>query len=419
MPIETTTQPWKRLAGKIAPEVLEAPKTCGDFRNKGDWPEVEDKVVAYLENNVVGKLWADQLALAALVLTARRRQASTVLGMLWIVAPRFVDLFDALGYKSMQDWNPTEAFKMYLRAEVLPNHTDRMRSELWLRYSSATNQIRLWLNSLPAKEQAVYQNFALPVPDRSKLYETKKLSVQVKRHAKKNRKIATDAVVSSLPTIRAKSQLRLNRYTRVRQAYYDALKILQSGRPYTLPFSYFYDEGEDSVKGIPPQERYHFRIWDRRTFVLAHQDRYSASSIKAVWSKTGAYSDENNCFFLEFVRAERLMDDGSPEGLWFEDLLRRKLIGLGPRSGTEEEVRAKQEYLRSWGYGDEDKADLKIQPFLSGVAGLLNWPKAEAAFMKDAQSLAEGVLIPVEPLYAAAMFGLLALGVCLSNMNII
>lgn len=342
-------------------------------------------------------------------MVARRRQANTLWNVVTTLSARFIDLFTALMYGSMQDWNPTEAFKVYLRKEVLPDHSDGMRHRFWSEYSSASNQVRLWLKSLPAKEQEIYRRFALPEPDRRELYEVKKLGAQVQHDAKKNRKAATDAVVPSLPTIRAKSQLRLNRLTRVRQAYYDALKGLRSCNPCTLPFAYYYDEGEDKEQGIPPQERLHFRIWDRRSFVLAYKDHYSVNSLKAVQNKTGAYSDENNRYFLEFVRGERLMGDGPPEGLWFMDLLRFQLLGHGPRWGTEEEVRAKQEYLRAWGYGDEEKPGEKVRPFETQVAELLSWPKADGAFMYDAQSLAEGVLIPVEPLYAAAMFGLLAL----------
>lgn len=411
MPTEILPRSWLRLAGKIAPEVLMAPKTCGDPHNKGQWPEVEEQVVAHLENNVVGKPWADHVALAALVLTARRRQANTVKRILAAISPRLADLFPALGYESMQDWNPTEVFKVYLRGEVHPDHTDSQRSLFWVKYISASTQVRQWLKSLPAKEQGVYRPFALPVPDRDELHEVKKLSSQVTQEAKKSRKTATDAVVPSLSAIRARSQLRLNRLTRVRQAYYDALKDLQGNEPDTLPFSYWYDEGEDTEQGIPPQERLHFRIWDRRTFVLAHKGDYSANSLNAVKNKTGAYSDENNRFFLEFVRAERLLGDGPPEGLWFEDLLRRQLIGTGTQWGTEEEVRAKQEYLWSWGYGDEEKPEQKAYPFQSKVAGLLTWPKTDGSFMNDAQRVAQGVLIPLEPLYAAAMFGLLALDI--------
>lgn len=86
VPTETLTRPWQRLAGKIAVEVLMAPKTCGDPRSKGEWPEVEQRVVAYLENNVLSRPWADHLALAALVMTARRRQANTVWNMVTTVS---------------------------------------------------------------------------------------------------------------------------------------------------------------------------------------------------------------------------------------------------------------------------------------------------------------------------------------------
>lgn len=411
VPTEPLTRPWQRLAGKVAPEVLMAPKTCGDPRNKGEWPEVEEQVVAYIANNVVGKPWADQISLAALVMTARRRQANTVLNMVGSVSPRLADLFPVLGCESIQDWNPTEAFKVYLRGEVLTDHTDHMRYHFWTRYCTASAQVQQWLKSLPASEQEVYRHFSLPVPDRAELQEVKKLGAQVDQEAKKNRKTATDAVVPSLPTIRAKAQLRLNRLTRVRQAYHDALEELQSNKNLSLPFSFHYDEGEDREQGIPPQERLHFRIWDRRTFVMAHQDDYSANSVKAVENKTGAYSDENNRYFLEFRWAERLLGDGPPEGLWFEDLLQRQLLGKGPVWGTDEEVRTKQDYLLAWGYGDEERPEQKTYPFDTKVAGLLQWRQSDGAFMSDAQSVAEGVLVPVEPLYAGAVFGLLALDI--------
>lgn len=411
MTAETLSKSWQRLAGKIAPEVLTAPKTCGDPRNKGEWPEVEESIVTYLEKNVVGQPWTNPLALAALVLTARRRQTNTVLNVLNTVSPRLSDLLPLLECQSITEWNPTEVFKVYLSGEVLPDHSDRMRSEFWMWYSSASNQVRLWLKSLPAKEQEIYQRFALPVPDRNEMYEVTKLGSQVREDARKNRKTATDAVVPSLPTIRATAQLRLNRLTRIRQVYHDALKELQSDKQFTLPFSFFYDEGEDHEQSIPPQERLHFRIWDRRTFVLAHVDQYSVNSLTAVQNKTGAYSDENNGYFLEYVRAERLVGDGPPKGLWFENLLRRQLLGKGPANGTLAEVRSKQEYLRSWGHGDEEKTNQKAYPFQSKVGGLLAWPRADGAFMADAQPLAEGVLVPVEPLYAATLFGLLALDI--------
>jgi hypothetical protein len=261
-------KPWQRLAGKIAPEVLVAPKTSGDPGNRGEWPEVEESVVTYLENNVVGPPWANHLTLAALVMTARRRQANTVLTVLKYVAPRFRELFRAFGYTRMCDWNATEVFRDYLSRQVLPEDSLNTRNDTWKKYNSASIQVDRWLKSLPWAERTVYEQFRLPIPDKGDLYWIGRLGADAQQKAKKSRKTATDAVVPSLPAIRAKAQLRLNRLVRVRQAYRDATKELQSGKPFTLPFSYSYDDGEDNAQGTLPQERLHFRVWDRRTFVL-------------------------------------------------------------------------------------------------------------------------------------------------------
>ena len=67
----------------------------------------------------------------------------------------------------------------------------------------------------------------------------------------------------------------------------------------------------------------------------------------------------------------------------------------------------KQEYLHSWGY---DVTEVRM-PFSSDVAGLLAWPQADGSsnFMVHAQRRAKGMLLLVEPLFAAATFGLAAL----------
>src|SRR5258708_17626086 len=67
---------WQDLEGKVASEVLSAPKTGGD--PTGDWLGVHRRVTCYLLNNVVGKSWADHLILIAAVLSARRQDVHTV-----------------------------------------------------------------------------------------------------------------------------------------------------------------------------------------------------------------------------------------------------------------------------------------------------------------------------------------------------
>ncbi|HME00767.1 MAG TPA: site-specific integrase [Terriglobia bacterium] len=164
--------------------------------------------------------------------------------------------------------------------------------------------------------------------------------------------------------------------------------------------TFSYEEGGDRELGIPTHERLWFRIWDRRSFVQAHAEAYSRSPTVASRCRTAAYADDSNHLFLEFVRGERLIGDAPPEGLWFEELFRLGVFGLNPFVGSPEDVKAKQAWLASWGYGRT--------PFLAEVGGLLTWPVTEGRFMVSAQRRTTGVLLPVEAIYAAATIGLLA-----------
>ncbi len=66
------------LEGKVASEVLCAPKTGGDPRSNGQWPDIYSRTIGYILRHVAGKLWADHLVLVAGVLSAQRYDPSTV-----------------------------------------------------------------------------------------------------------------------------------------------------------------------------------------------------------------------------------------------------------------------------------------------------------------------------------------------------
>jgi hypothetical protein len=164
--------------------------------------------------------------------------------------------------------------------------------------------------------------------------------------------------------------------------------------------SFSYDEGGDKENGIPAQERLWFRVWDRRSFVLACSDSYSPNTVRTARREVGSFSDDLNHTFLEFVKAERLFGDAPPAGFWFEDLFRLGVLGLNPNVGSRDQVKSKQAWLKSWGYGST--------PFFAEVSGLLTWPVTQGRFMACAQRRCSGVLMPVEAIYAAATFGLMA-----------
>src|SRR5207248_1616471 len=111
--------------------------------------------------------------------------------------------------------------------------------------------------------------------------------------------------------------------------------------------------------------------------------------------------------FLELVRAERLVGDVPAEGLWFTELLQRGMLGQRPRQGSQEQLETKRAWLTAWGYLEQESKGT-LTPFWTVIPGLLTWPLAESQFMFTAQQKTEGALVPVEAVYAAAHFGVLA-----------
>jgi hypothetical protein len=391
-------QAWRRLEGKVAPEILRSPKT--------NWDEVHGRVVAYLASSVAGQPWMNHLALFAAILTARRRDVSTIQNAVGVIHSRLKALFSALSLGGMEQWRSEEHVPAYLKGGTLPGHSQNQRLEFWKRYQSASTQMRYWLETLPAAERLTYERWTLPSVHPSHVWGLVK-GDEVRRAQQEARKAETDAVVPQFAAIRAEAHFRYNRLVRLRQAYLEALQQVRVGVA-QLPFSFSYEEGEDADRSVPPQERLHFRIWDRRSFVLAHADRYHPQTLKSVDQSRAAFTAERNAYFLEFVRVERLMDNGPPEGLWFAEILERSLLG-DARCGDATEVATRQEWFRAWGYSGESR--VHARPFESGIAGLLCWSKLDSQFMFQAQSRAESLLIPVEPLHAAVTLGLLAVDI--------
>lgn len=396
---------WNSLEGLIVPEILHAPKTGGD--PGGGWPVVHERLVRYFLRNVAGTPWANHLALILAVLSARRQDVQTVRVTMMNFHARFSDIFSALKLQSMEEWKPDPYLPLYVRGEIVPQDSQYTRQLFLTRYSSATRHVQNWLDSLPEAERPMYQRFVLPLPSQF-LYEQLSKWKEVKQHQEDHRKAETAAVVPHFSQLRAEAHFRFNRICRLRLAYRQALSEVLPDYS-NLPLEFSYEEGD------PPRERLHFRLWDRKSFVLHpdHLTAYVSSTREKARRGDLPYSDERNDVFLEFVRAEMLNGDGLPEGLWFTDLLKLGLLGTKARLGDEQQVAERQAWLRQWGYGDEETHSA---PFVSQVPGLLTWSAEQGKsgvsagrFIGYAQRQTGKTFIPVEPLYAAATFGLLAL----------
>jgi hypothetical protein len=73
---------------------------------------------------------------------------------------------------------------------------------------------------------------------------------------------------------------------------------------------------------------------------------------------------------VEYVGAERLLDDAPVEGLRFANMVARRVLGDCPVNGTVEQRRDRQAWLRELGYADENGRVYKC-PLNGPVTGLL------------------------------------------------
>ena len=400
---ETSFVPASRSQGQDPAEVLEGFVDAAILHAPHlDWHTVDLRVIRYLKTNVSGQPWMNHLALIAVVLASHSRvDQSTVRNRISVFHVRWRDLFLAYDLVTFADWKPSEHFSRYLNDPVLPDSL-RTRQEFLRIYAATTHHIQVYLRSLPASQRSQYQQWELPMLPpglRQQLYR----GDEVVTEQRVRRKTESDALAPHFAQLRGEAHLRWNQLQRLRTKFREVVALVQSGQT-TLPASFSYEEA-----GLG--QRLHFLLWDRYTFVQSHANQYCAGTQWEARRRVRGFRPERNHFFLEFVGTEMGTNtDGALDPhklLWFGDLLRYNLLCMGPSTGEQEEMQQKQEYLHSWGY---DATEVRM-PFNSDVAGLLAWPQADGSsnFMVHAQRRAKGILLLVEPLFAAATFGLAAL----------
>ncbi len=387
---------WQQFQDTVDPFLLTAPKVS--------WDQVERKFMNYLNMKVAGRPWCNHLALFLGVATCYAKlDAQSIKTRMYSMHCRLESLFASYQLTDFAEWDPVEHLTRYMND---PQGTDSLetRNDFLRSYTAVVRTLQVYLQALPAAMRARYTLWVLPpLPAglRAQIAHDQDLrDLQAQR-----RKADSDAVSPYFAQMRGEAHLRWNALARLKQKYHEVVALVEAGKS-PLPVSFFYEEPRY-------QQRLHFLLWDRPSFVLAHAQNYSYVAVSKARNKRQEYSEERNHFFLEFVGAENLADPSVPRSpdalLWFGDLLRYGLLGEHADCGTPEEIQRKQAYLRSWGYGEREEDS--TQPFSSGHEGLLTETRTSgrANFLQAARERTTGLLFTVEPLYDAATFGLAAL----------
>lgn len=392
-----TSTAWMGFQEAVHPQVFVAPRIS--------WDRVDRKLVNYINNSVASTPWVNHLAFLLAVLTCYAQlDPKSVMNILCSLHCRFETIFRAYGLMSFPQWDPETYFPRYMHDPELEDSFDT-RQEFLKLYTAATGHLQRYLHSLPTDERALYQRWALP-PFPPGLSKQLRRNKEVQEAQAMRRKAESDAVTPHFGRIRGEAHVRWNELHRLRQKFREVVALVQLGNA-EPPVSFSYDEPRGGL-------RLHFTLWDRSSFVIAHFKQYHSSNVTKARNKKDQYQPGRNHYFLEFTGADHLDDADAPRDpdalLWFGDLLRYGVLGNYATSGTVEEVQRKQAYLRSWGYGTEESEE-ESTPFHPQHTGLLTGSHAEGTveFMDHAQQRTNSLLLLVEPLFAAATFGLACL----------
>ncbi|KEZ49898.1 tyrosine-type recombinase/integrase [Metabacillus indicus] len=386
---------YEKLLNKVDNQLLHFCDARGFFV----LDKMDERYLKYYINNVIDKPWNNNLFLSMLVYREKNVDVRTIMIVITAINTRLRDLFDCFRLIEMGDLNTETHMYQYFKGSVFEEHTDGLKASFLATYRSCSYATKKWVaNKCPKEQQGYFQQFIFQMPS----YDSRDFTFtkSAKEHTRNTRKSETDAIVPLLPQIRAEGHFRWNQITRLRQAF---LKACEQGKMpnVMLPLEFHYNEPERVG------ERFYFRLWDKVAFVLNHQDKFNQQTIKAANNRTGVYSEEKNYYFVEFIKAERLEDNEEVEGPWFIELFEKDVIGQWSQNATDEEIKQKRELLYSWGYGG-DNSNSNPVPFYSIHKGILS----RNSFLSLHKDKAEGVLLDVEPMYAAATFGLLALDIC-------
>src|SRR5437879_1318533 len=412
------TDPWQDLLDLCDPLVLHAPKTWGDPLRSSQMQEPEGikAVVLYVRNNLLGCPWLNHLVLLAAVLSSQNVQCKTLLGYLSGLHCGLSELFGALDLQSMDQWEVDKHLSLYLNGQVLSENTSSQRIVFWRLYCAGSRHLKRWLSSLPNDQQECYRCYVLSYPDDP--HELTRLSGERRHHyeQQEKRKEDTDAIMPFYADLRTQAHLRYNLLVRLRKAYHKAIEAVEQGKAH-LPFEFEMTEGGTRQEHRSPTERLVFKLWDRRTFILAHPDHFSYTIKWDARNHMRSYSDEKNSYLLEFVKVESLDGAAAQVGLWFLELLEKDVLGSAPMWGSTQEIAEKRAWLQEQGYGEDEKGAEFLTPFKTCTPGILFPSKAsgDGEFMRNAHERIGTLFIPIEPFWVAATFGMVTLHILTAN----
>lgn len=342
--LDRATQIAKFLAW-LSPEVRHAPKI--------DWTALPAETMGYLVRTVGHSPDAAVLALAAAAADdgVGNSHLENMIGALH----RFFQDLRTKGYlQHITDLGKEQVWKDY--AKNTPKTSRRFRQ--FVVYSAISGRyLPDYLQRLDPEERLRMQPYMLPPMPRNYLKQHGGQR-ELEEAAKTTRKAQSDILVPLYPILRQLIRLRKELAERTFSTLQAALQRVKDGEvspPYTvehtdiLPVVNRDAQTIAEVRIVGRQLTMPFVVWDKRTWIREHEDRYEYYTIRMAKFGKGPYTSARNQLFVQYV--------GNPDDfLWFGDLLQ---LGLLRNVRSEQRARAKT-----------DQQKQRVQ--MAGILGFAN-----------------------------------------------
>ncbi|SIO72828.1 hypothetical protein SAMN05444172_9315 [Burkholderia sp. GAS332] len=362
--------------------IRHAPDTECDGQTTAESRRVPSRVVHYLLRNARGKPWYGHLVLVALVMAAQHYEHSSIYSAVTELHSKFQLIF-SYRYQGRQINDMTTFFsnldgymRLYLDGTVGRN-SQEVRIKFFHHYQAVASAELLWLRGLPVIQHKRYQPWLLPPANRS-LHDQWLDMEPIVQARQQRRKEDTDVLMQVYPDIRSEAHLRWNWFTRFRNAYRNALAQIDSSNAPAWPVEYSYVDGNWRLR---------MRIWRVKDLLAT----YSGLELPINAAVPPADTELLELVSIQEVETDRDLDVST--SLWFADLLR-----YAPERVRNAEATA---WRKSWGYA--------ATSFNCLNPGILFPPWQ--VFFNRAQACLGHVLVPVEQIFHALTFGVMAVDV--------
>jgi hypothetical protein len=369
------------------------------------WANVSSRILGYCVNTIGASPDKGPVALAIGTAIGSLGQAS-----LHQYLSRFYHLLctirNVCGIEHLSELNRKEVWEQFAQnTEVTLNRYHELRAYAAL----VEKHVRFYIEHLAKPDRDRLSAYVLP-PLPPRFMERHGAEQMLVARSQQRRKERSDILVPLYHVLVALIQLRKQAAERMILAFREACKRAEAGEELPLRFSYeehlpTVNRNATTIAEVHIAGRgvcMEFLLWNRRTWTLAHRERFSKTTVRDAKTREGSYRPAIDGFFLQFTgEASNL--------LWFGDLVAGRLL----------------QQLNLCGPSDRYYQDRLTHARLVGASqgfscsrpGLLT-PSRETGYWltRNGDVFPEGELyFDPEPLYLGCLYGVALATIALTN----